>query len=473
MNRINHSAKWVAVSAFVFMAAAFASGAVLFEDDFASAAASHDKWLASDGVTAAVSGGSCALGIAGQSIGNYTHPFAAPGPSTFTLSYTLKSQTGTANRSGALFCKQPNTYNGYFITVEEDMLVVYKMVQTASADGTSVGWNPLYFKESIDINPSNNKVTVSKSGSRIVLFANDEYVGEFTDASYSSGDLALFVASGASAVFGPVRMTDEFTEGGTRTTFSDNFTNGRSKYWNFVQDGGNPDTGSANGMLTVKTGAGVTSWAYVNMKLTDFTARVDVRHVSGGTTANHIYGIVLVGVPPQGGAISIAYFAIAGGRTYWIGGNGMPSSSGQSLDIRGSAGGSGAALYTDTLEVSKKSESSSYELSVNGHKIADYPVANVNFEVTGIGIFSYPDLEIQFDNFEAKPDGAASVKFGQNRPTVRRGAAAKSASNVFYDLRGRKRYTVNPQAPGNMPLRAAGMYINENGREVLVRKNRR
>ena len=470
MSRINYSAKWVTISAFVFLTASGLFGAVLLEDGFTDPVFSHGKWLASDDLAATVSGGACALNNT-KGIGEYLHTFGSPKPSTFTITYTLKSVTGDANRAGVLFCKQPNTYNGYFLTVEGDELVLYNMVQS----GNDIGWNPINNKgkQSIDINPSNNEITVSKSGSRIVLFANGAYVGEYNDNTYGSGDFALFLSDNTSAVFGPVRITDTFTDGGARTSFADNFDNGRSKYWKYLSVGGNPEISDANGALKIKTDTKVSSWTYVDLGLADFTARVDVQHLNGGTTINNMYGIVLLGSPPNGGGeIPMVYFAITGNRRYavWKTGTTMPDPA-QSTAINGSAGDLGVA-HIDTLEVKKASGSSKYEFIVNGQTLsADYPIAD--FPITGIGIFTFPEITIAFDNFEAKKEGTTSIKFVRNpNQSLRGGAAAKNVNNVFYDLRGRKRYVSNPQAAART-LRASGVYVNQSGREVLTDRNKR
>jgi len=474
MSSINNFTKLVTVSAFVFLAAAAASGAILLEDDFTDPEESHMKWMkSSDNMTVTVDGGSCALSNMGQGIGEYLHTFAAPKPSTFTISYTLKSQTGGGNNSGVLFCKQPDTYNGYFLTVDGgDTLAVYKMVQSE----TSIGGDRIYYKKSFDINPSNNEISVSKIGSRIVFFANGRYVGEFTDNSYDSGDLALFLFSNATAVFGPVRVTNEFTNGEPSTYFSDSFDNGRSKYWKYLNSGGNPEISDAGGVLSVTTVANVWSWNYVDVALTDFEARVEVRHVDGGVTSNDLYGILLLGDAPPNEPIPMLHFGITGNRGYSIwsprDGDIIPVPV-QNSAIRGSAGAA-AVVYIDTLVVKKKAGAAVYEFIVNGQPISvDYGI--VNFPITGAGIFSSGGMVVAYDNFEAKREGAVSIKFSRNTQRTLRGGnkAAKSANNVFYDLRGRKRYTVNSQTSGRMQMRSAGMYINENGREVSVRKNRR
>jgi hypothetical protein len=301
---------------------------------------------------------------------------------------------------------------------------------------------------------------------------NDVFQGKITDAQYASGDVSLFVHKNTSAVFGAFYMTDVFTEGKPRAYFADDFDSGRSKYWKYLSSGGNPEISDAGGTLNVKTADGVTSWMYIDLAPTDFEARVHVRHVAGATGAGDKYGIVLLGDAPSGSHIPMVHFGITGNRRYLIwstNDNPLPVPQ-QSTAIKGSAGPS-AVEYIDTLQVKKVSGSSKYEFIVNGQTIADYPV--VNFPITGIGIFTDAGMTIAYDNFEAKKEGATSIKFNRNpQQTIRNGKVIKNVNNVFYDLRGRKRYAANPQAT-DRTIRAAGVYVNQNGRELLTDKNKR
>jgi len=446
MSRINNSAKWAAVTAFVFLAAAFASGEVLLDDDFTDAAASHLKWMnTSEDMTVTVGGGSCALSNPSQYFGDYIHTFGAPKPATFTITYTLKSQTGGAGGSGVLFCKQPDTYNGYFLTVEDNELVVYKMVQS----GNGVSWDPVYYEESFDIDPQNNEITVSKSGSRIVLFANGAYVGEFTDNTYDSGDLALFLAGGTGAVFGPVLVTDVFTDGRQRTSFSDDFGSGELKYWQYP-NAAMPRAAVQSGRLVMNPGEGEATLMYVDIDVSDFSAKVEVSHVSGVT--GQPYGIVLVGERVGNSPIQTVNFSITGDRKYgvWNSSNSEYTPVLNSA-IKGSAGQLGV-VYIDTLELRKMPGANNYEFLVNGTPLlSDYPAAN--FKVVSFGLFCYSAQTVAFDNFEVKNEGTSAVRFGGNRPAAR-GSAAKKIAIV--------RNSVNLKVDNRATVRIFGL----NGREL-------
>jgi hypothetical protein len=375
----------------------------------------------------------------------------------------LKSVSEGKN-AGVLFCRSSG-FNGYYLTISNGKVALYKYVNG--------GGGTIYYENSVDLNPSDNKFTVSKQESEIHLSVNDIFHGKITDATYSSGDVSLLIPNGTSAVFGAFYMTDEFTEGKPRAYFADNFDNGRSKYWKYLSDGGDPEISDVSGALNVKTGSNVTSWMYVDLAPTDFEVRVDVRHVAGAAGAGDKYGIVLLGDAPSGATVPMVHFGITGNKSYsiWSTNDETIPAPQQSTAIKGSAGPL-AVEYIDTLQVKKVSGSSKYEFIVNGRTLStDYPV--VGFQITRIGIFTDAGMTIAYDNFEAKKEGAASIKFDRNpQQTIRGGKVIKNAKNVFYDLRGRKRYAANPQAT-DRTIRAAGVYVNQNGRELLTDKNKR
>ena len=458
MNSQNHNriAGWAVVPMFVFLTAAASFGAVLLEDGFTDPVFSDGKWLNSldnDKMSVAVGSGSCSINNTSRYSGEYYHTFGTK-PSTFTISFVLKS-VSRDGEAGVLFCRN-SSMNGYYLTISDGKVALYKFI---NGSGSTI-----YFVNSPDIKAFDNKFTVSKQGSEIHLFLNDVFQGKVTDAQYGSGDFALFLSENTSAVFGPVRITDEFTGGGPRTSFADNFDNGRSKYWQYLDYGSNPEFIDENGALTVKTSASGASGMYVGVEFTDFEVRVDVQHVSGGS---NYYGIIL-----KGPGISTVSFGITGDKKYsvWSAESVIPEHD-KNPAIKGSAGDLGV-VYIDKLEVFKKSGSSTYEFKVNGTTISnDYPV--VDFPIMGVGVFTYSDIWIRFDNFEAKKEGTTSIKFVRNpNQSLRGGAAAKNVNNAFYDLRGRKRYVSNPQSAART-LRASGVYVNQSGREVLTDRNKR
>jgi len=463
MNRLNRYLS----GAFAALLAATAPAlcADLLVDDFTDAAASHIKWMNTDESTlnTSVNGGSCTLdNSASQFIGEYKHVFSSK-PSVFTLSYVLKSVTGSSI-GGAFFCRQPDSRSGYILTVKNGNVAVYKV----TASGTSIDAITIFQKESFDLNAANNKLTVSKSGSKFNVFVNDAFVGAFTDASYNTGDLSLVTFGNVKAVFGKVQVTDVFTEASPRTSFSDNFNGNGLKYWNPLKVG-SPTVNEGNGVLTVKTNAGGdAAWLYVDFEHPNFTAKIETSHKSGSKTAT--YGFVLVGDPPAGQAtIPMAYFAITGSREFamWSGASANLESN---PAILGAA--AGGQFFVDNLEIKKSSASPAYEFLANGTALGTFSAANVGFNVIGVGLFCYGDLvEVAFDNFSIVKEGSTLAINNGSKQISRAKPPLTNRDRAFYDMRGRKRYSIT-STPSRIQTRAAGVYINKNGRDVAVRKGR-
>ncbi|MDR0305719.1 MAG: hypothetical protein LBI42_02660 [Chitinispirillales bacterium] len=459
----------VTVFGLVFMAATLVSGAELLKDDFTDFTFSRSKWTVFppvDGINVTVGGGNCVINNTSNRDGGFLHTFSTPKPSTFTFSFVLKS--APRQDIGAMFCRQSgNNYNGYQITTIDDNVIVFKYVNN---EGSSI-----FYQKSGDINSSgNNKFTISKQGSIFHVFVNDMFQGEFIDSEFNTGDVLLLVDKGVSAQFGTVHITDEFTEGKHRTSFSDNFNDNNLKYWKYLyNDETNknrvPEINVQNGVLLMKTGDSLLSCMYGDINLTDFSASVEVQHKSGSTSSESSqYGIVLIGETEPGKISTVAYFGIAGNQTYIDKDNIIRSNPA----IKGSAGTTGV-VFIDTIEVKRQAGSSNYEFIVNGTTLAnDYPVGN--HKIVGIGIFCHGNLEIEFDNFHAEQHGTISVTWKTNpRFTNSNRQVIKNTNSVFYDLKGRKRITAaSASSKRGASVRAAGVYVNENGRDIRVRKTR-
>ena len=462
MVRSTRLANFVRAAALATVVAAGAAGAaVILEDGFTDPVASHDKWVnnAMDIMTHSVGDGSCTLTNTSPTYaGEYLHTFSGTAkPQIFTISYVEKSLSVSGGAS--LFFCRASALNGYALAVSQGAPVVYKYV---AGNGTPVSPPGT----AIDMKPSNNKFTVSKMGSEFHVFVNDVFQFKFNDTQYASGDVSFMVNPGASVVIGDFLMTDEFTEGKARTWFQDNFNGNGLKYWDILGSG-SPVVEEADGVMKVRTGEGDYSWAFVDLELTNFAAKVEVSHKSGGTSP--AYGIVLIGENTPGQTIPMVYFGIRGDRKFGVWKTGSQTTlSDVTLAIKGA--GAGGLLFVDTIEVKKMSGSSTYEFFANGTRLTGYPV--VDFKIVGIGVFCEGNLEVAFDNFSVRKEGSPlSINRGAQISRRPAGAAAKGNSHVFYDLRGRKRYVMTAtQAAGRMPVRAAGVYVNESGREVRVSK---
>ncbi len=462
MNRLNRCLS--GAFAALLIAAAPALCADLLVDDFTDAAASHGKWVNknSDYMTHSVAGGSCTLANSSPTYtGEYFHDFGASKPAVFTFSYILKSVQG--RDAGALFCRQAgDAFSGYFITLKGSDVFVWKLTNGSSGGGS-------IFSKAVGyaINSAGNKITVSKSGATFNVFVNDVFAGGFADAAYNTGDLSLFVDPATTAVFGPVQVTDAFTEGSPRTSFSDDFNGSSlSGYWQVLKNSPSITINEAGGVLKVKTAAEDAAWMYIEFEHPNFTAKVETSHRSG--LKSSVYGFVLVGEAPAGQNIPMAYFAITGDREYAIWKTGATSTYQQNMAILGAA--SGGQFFVDKLEIKKSANSSAYEFFANNTLLATYPAANVNFNVIGVGIFCYGGIEIDFDNFSILKEGATSINRG-SKQISRTQPSVTTGDRAFYDMRGRKRYTITP-AQNRVQTRAAGVYVNKNGRDVAVKRGR-
>jgi hypothetical protein len=464
MNRIGRYLKGTAAT--LLIAAAPALCAELFFDDFTDAAASHVKWANLDQSTMnhSVSGGSCTLdNSASQYIGEYKHEFGANKPAVFTLSYLLKSKQGS-NIAGALFCRQSDSRSGYILTLNGDNVAVYKVTATS----TSINADPIFYQKSFDLKPADNKLTVSKSGSTFNVFANDVFAGSFTDASYGAGDLSFVMFNGTKAVFGETRVTDVFTTGSPRTSFSDDFNGNGLKYWRNDFVGSGPiEERDGNMIMTASANGGV--WPYIDIDLTDFEAVVEVRHLSGPLTSP--YGIFIKGT---NAATEMINFAILGGRYYAAWKSTDPSYTPVSNSkILGSAGDAPIILI-DTLVIRKKAGSSNYEFLANGEPLA-INLGQVNFSIKSIGLFCESGVSVAFDNFHVEQTGSNTsiLRDGNKKPAARKPSPVITGSRAFYDLRGRKRYIAATQTrDSRATVRTAGMYVNKNERDVVVRKGK-
>jgi hypothetical protein len=459
MNRLNRY--FSGALAALLAAAAPALCADLFADDFTDAAASHGKWVNknSNYLSHSVAGGSCILeNSSSEYNGEYFHDFGANKPATFTLSYVQKLVQG--KDAGAFFCRQAgNAFSGYFIILRGGDLIVWKLTNGSSSS---------IFEKSVDfdLKATDNKFTVSKSGTKFNVFVNDVFAGSFTDAAYNSGDLSLFVDPKTKAVFGAVQVTDVFTEASPRTSFSDNFNGNGLKYWEILKSG-SPSATEAGGVLTVRTAVNEAAWIYIDFEHPNFTAKIEASHRSGSKTSQ--YGFVLIGDGAPGQTIPMAYFAITGDRGYAIWKTGAITELVTNPAILGAA--NGGTFFVDNLELKRSEGSSAYEFLANGTPLATFPASNVGFNAVGIGLFCYGDLEVAFDNFSVIKEGSTLAINRDSKQISRAKSPLATRDRAFYDMRGRKRYSVT-SAPNRLQTRAAGVYINKNGRDVAVRKGR-
>jgi hypothetical protein len=299
---------------------------------------------------------------------------------------------------------------------------------------------------------------------------NGVFQGKFEDAQFNSGDVSLFVPQQSSAVFSEFRMTDEFTGGSPPTSFSDDFSGTTlKKEWRFLGNDERPVPN--NGTLNAAIASDKDMHIYIDMELSNFSAGVDVRHVAG--SASQLYGLVLIGKGEAGASIPMVYFWINGDQKYAVYNNmtdDINATITHSNVILGSAGALDV-VWIDKLKIKKAAGASTYEFTINGETVnSAHPTAN--FEIRGIGLICRGGQTIAFDNFYVEKEGNPTSVEWSSKQISRPLSSIINRSHVFYDLRGRKRYTVATSAQNRVQTKAAGIYVNKNGREVAVRKKR-
>lgn len=436
----------------VLFTAVVASGAELLNDDFSDPSVSRDLWLQNlpeEMMTVTVDGGSCQIVNSSEYSSHYMHSFSDPKPSTFTLSFVLESTSAEGN-AGVVFCKQgtEDALNGYYVTVIEEQVVVYKC-ENSSAEN-------IFQEKSFDFVSGENKIMISKDGAVFNAFVNDAFVGTFTDENgYSYGDVAFSVSGNTEAVFGSFLMTDQFTEGSVPTSFHDDFEDDTIKRWLRLEDKASVEENG--GVLNVTTASEANLWMYTELALENFEARVEVSHKAGSSTAS--YGLILLG---DGSPVPMVYFGIRGDRRFYVAQAQENFSPALSAAVNG-ASDNGTDFYVDTLEIRKSADTDIYEFLVNGVSLEEY--TNVSFDITGVGLFADPDLELEFDNFSAAQTGTSPVgrEMRVQNPSVIRNRGLRGT----FDLLGRKAAPVSGRSFGKS--RAAGVYVNDRGRNIRIR----
>jgi len=461
-------------SAALLIAAASAPCADLFIDDFTNPATTIvDNWMKSgaDNLTGTVNGGSFTVdNSASRFLGEYIHLFGANKPATFTLSYTLKSiEANEGKIAGVLFCRQTgDSPLGYILTADNNNVLVFKLTNNAGY----ITPTQIFHKNSVDLNPANNKLTVSKNGSSFHISVNDEFQGSFTDASYNSGDLSLFLSDSTKAIFGKVHVTDEFKPGEDVREIFDDFDDGViHRYWRqdiTSIDGPAPIVNETGGKLRMASVDGSAAYIYRDINLTDFDAMVEVTHISGKLTSP--YGFFLRG---NNASSQMVKFFIVGGGYYRVEKSGDPLPDLKPNNkIRGGKGHDLGLELTDTLVIRKR-DNSNYEFLVNGEPLT-FDLGPLGFDVIGIGLLCQQDVSVAFDNFYVKQNyPVTSIRQNNNKQISRAKPQPTTRDRAFYyDMRGRQRYSAATSTSTRAQTRAAGVYVNKNGRDVTVKKGK-
>ncbi|KMQ53003.1 hypothetical protein CHISP_0224 [Chitinispirillum alkaliphilum] len=438
---------------------------LIFSDDFSNPALSDLNWSANmpNYVTLGYSDDKLTIKNNHHNYsGLVTHALPSSDKrDTFTLSVDMIGDPHNSSGMGVMFCLQgAGLIEGYGLHVQGNLLYVRKY--TGSENGV------IFQKNSGYINQDRNEFKISKGGSDFYIFVNGELEGTFTDSQYESGDIAFMVPPSSELVVDRVKKEHVFDIGESRSSFVTSFDgDGTLAGWTRLGDPTTEVTEEDN-VLKVQTSSSTDGFYYsVNVDVENFVARTVVSHRKGDNRS--FYGLFLMGY--SGENISVACFGVNGSRNYATflpdGSTFIPS---PSTRVRGAAlvHDGETYYYQDTLEIYKAEGSAEYVFRINGKPLSRF--TNVQFDISGVGIFAYEDLELQFDYFGVAEGEELPNTSIINRPVVRREFLIEKRDMGTFDLRGRKVNTTPGSGFIREAPRSSGMYLNDkDGKKIIIR----
>lgn len=384
----------------VLLATMSINAATIFQDDFSNPGTSNTNWNPSGtSLTKSFTGGECSVTNTSTDQGVLLIHEIDNLPSSFTFS--AKINGGNDGRTGFYFCLglSGQQYVGYQIKIENGSLIVVQKFSSVISNLVSI--------QSGYITSGYNEIKVSRNGSKFNVFCNNQFVSSFTDSEFSSGDIAMILAPGASANFDDVLLTDQFQDHSIRTCFADDFDDGDLLGW--INYGSGSQATVQDKSLKITT-SNQTLFYYINLELVNFVTKVTVSHRSGSKSKP--YGLYLQGSPDNSDTTLSSGFLIIGNRMYGVF---TPSVSEFNLyssqKIMGAAyTEAGQTYYSyDTLEVSKQ-QSTGYIFKVNNSPLCTVP--EIGFKVSSIGFYCSDSLDLLFDDFVAA-EGTEAVCSGE------------------------------------------------------------
>ncbi len=364
-----------------------------FSDDFSNEASSNLAWPEkSEGVTMQFKDQACSIVNGSEEyLGMVRHSFSeAERSSTFTLSGKITLDDPATMGAGFAICLEAGgKMGGYYIAIRENRQI---SITRMSSQGSGT---MLHSVAGTYLTMGTNVLKVSKKDDRFNVFCNGHFTATFTDDGYSKGDIGLLVAPKTTAVFDDIVLSDTFEEGAPPSCFSDSFEDEDLLGWDRFGDQSAPVRIDKNS-LRITTGSGQDVYQFVNIGLDRFVMRVVVSH-RGGSTVN-LYGLFLCGTAAE--FVPLTGFGIDGSGRYAV------FSPGESYTQEAGAGIKGdpfvsstgdTTYYLDTLEVVRKEGASEYIFVANGDTLTR--LAEIDFTVTGAGLFCLDSMDIAFDDF--------------------------------------------------------------------------
>jgi hypothetical protein len=422
--------------------------ATLFSDNFSDTSSTEKvKWSTSAGLgfNPSYLGGTLVLKNPDTTYSAfYMHIFPASSkPSTFTLSATITVSNPMVNGAGIMYClNSTGGIQGYTLQLgNTQYLFCYKYLGASGLDIKNM------FCPFVKPFPSTNTVTVSKSGSVFTLFCNGHYVTRFSDAGFSSGDIAFLVPPGDTITANSIVMTDQVQKIDSSACYSDSFKTTASDAWS------SPSAGMATfggGNLVLNN----TDTVFSSLIYTDgVSPKASMRAVISHTRGVGGYGLAFV--ESDSNRATPFAFVVDSARSYSVV---NPDSS--TLTYYPGAGIFGG-LGTDTLEVRQFAKS--WKFFVNG-ALQDSMAIPSDFRVDGFGLYASKSTSASCSYFVAGGDSTGA--FCSGTPVVSKipatGITARipvfAKGSVVYDMRGRRIGTFDKASFAKSGL-ARGLYF--------------
>ena len=438
-----------------------------FTDDFSDEAVSNTLWARSgDAISLQFTDGACVVANSDETyIGFARHAFAEGArPSTFTLSGKVTLTAGGTGAGFSCCVASSGMATGYYISIiENDRVAISKIGSTGS--GTEIATVNSAF-----LTDGANELKISRKEGVFNIFCNGQFTTTFTDTDFPSGDIGLLVSAKTTAVFDDIVLTDSFEEGGPRTCFSDDFSNASLIGWDWF---GDDDVSLAveEGVLHITTDSAQNIYQVFDLPLADFVMRVVTSH--RGRSTDNFYGLFICGVGEL--SVPLAGFGINGGSSYGVFLSTETFTPTASSSIKGDpyvSSTGDTTYYYDTLEVIRRDGSDVCLFVVNTDTLSRF--TDVNFDITGAGIFCLDSIDVTFDDFLVANGSEAVCPVGQttmmrSRPRVVL-PYVLSTDVPLFDLSGR---LISRRPQGTISNRAPGVYLyrtgDYRGRRVHIR----
>jgi hypothetical protein len=339
------------------------------------------------------------------------------------LSATISIANPKVNGAGVMYClSTASGIQGYSLQLgNTQYLFCYKYT---GASGFDIKQKYCPFVKPF---PSTNTVAVSKSGSVFTLFCNGHYVTRFSDAGYTSGDIAFLVPTGDTITANSILMTDQAQPPDSSACYADSFKTTASDAWS------SPSAGLATfggGNLVLKN----TDTVYSSLIYTDgISPKASMRAVISHTSGAGGYGLAFV--ESDSNRTTPFAFVVDSARSFSV--VNPDSSTITSYPGSGIFGG----LGTDTLEVRQFAKS--WKFFVNG-ALQDSIAIPSDFRVDGFGLYAGKSTTATCSYFVAGGDSTGA--FCSGTPVVSKLPTAEVATkipvfakgSVVYDVRGRR-----------------------------------